>query len=451
MTLSETQTEALDYLEDQTTNEVLIGGGAGGGKSALICYFGLKQSLKYPGARGLLGRAVLKTLRETTLNTFFDIAKKQNVAHTYRYISSPSSMIKFHNGSEILLKDLYAYPQDPEFDELGSLELTWAAVDECNQITAKAKSILRSRIRHRLQEFGIKPKLALSCNPAKNWVKKDFYTPHTLGKLRKNYKFVQSLVDDNPFIDPSYKGSLEELDKTSRERLLLGNWDYSSDPASLIELEAIADIFSNDYVTGTKRFITIDVARKGTDKTVIRVWHGWRSVYRFVESRSSIPGIAAKVREIMSKHQVPLSHVICDEDGVGGGVVDMLNCKGFVANASPFQHDKNNVNYDSVKSQCAWHLARMINAGLVCEAAVVAADELTEELEYIKQRDVDKDGKRRLQSKDLTKLALGRSPDDADTYIMRAWFDLAKLSGPSFINGSAVSEKSAKERTNYSL
>ena len=55
MELSIKQTTALDLLEDKTTNEILFGGGAGGGKTALGCYWQLKMRLKYPNTRGLIG------------------------------------------------------------------------------------------------------------------------------------------------------------------------------------------------------------------------------------------------------------------------------------------------------------------------------------------------------------------------------------------------------------
>ena len=130
MELSIKQSIALDLLEDKTTNEVLFGGGAGGGKTALGCYWQLKQRLKYPNTRGLIGRAVLKTLKETTLVSFFQIAKMQNIISGVHYrFNAQMSQIEFVNGSVILLKDLYAYPSDPNYDELGSLEITDAFID----------------------------------------------------------------------------------------------------------------------------------------------------------------------------------------------------------------------------------------------------------------------------------------------------------------------------------
>ena len=178
MELSIKQTIALDLLEDKTTNEVLFGGGAGGGKTALGCYWQLKQRLKYPNTRGLIGRAVLKTLKETTLVSLFQVAKMQGLfADTHYKYNAQMSQIEFFNGSVILLKDLYSYPSDPNFDELGSLEITDAFIDEANQIEDKARNIIKSRIRYQLDENDLVPKILYTCNPAKNWTYHEFYKP----------------------------------------------------------------------------------------------------------------------------------------------------------------------------------------------------------------------------------------------------------------------------------
>ena len=67
MKLNLKQTQALDLLEDDITEEVTYGGAAGGGKSILGCYFTLKHALKYPETRWVIGRESLTNLKETTL------------------------------------------------------------------------------------------------------------------------------------------------------------------------------------------------------------------------------------------------------------------------------------------------------------------------------------------------------------------------------------------------
>lgn len=434
MKLTVKQTIALDYLEDDITNEVLFGGGAGGGKTALGCYFQIKRRLKYPETRGLIGRAVLKTLKETTLVSFFQVAKIQGLlaGQHYRY-NGQSNQIEFFNGSVILLKDLFQYPSDPNFDELGSLEITDSFIDEANQVTDKAKNIVKSRIRFRLDDYNLIPKQLYTCNPAKNWTYSEFYKPDRDGELEPNKKFIQSLVDDNPFISKHYKQNLLTLDKESKERLLFGNWEYLSDPSSLIDYDKIINSFSNDFVSSGDKYITCDVARFGSDSTVIGVWSGYRvKVYRF--SKKSIVEVANIVRQLMAENSVPISNVLLDEDGVGGGAVDILACKGFVNNSSPLENpiSRTKDNFDNLKSQCYFKLAEKINNDeLFIDCPSNFKQMIVEELEQIKQKSVDNDGKKGIIPKDKVKQLIGRSPDFSDMLAMRMWFEFK----PKFVVG----------------
>jgi hypothetical protein len=434
MKLTVKQTIALDYLEDNITNEVLFGGGAGGGKTALGCYFQIKRRLKYPETRGLIGRAVLKTLKETTLVSFFQVAKIQGLVANqhYRY-NGQSNQIEFFNGSVILLKDLFQYPSDPNFDELGSLEITDSFIDEANQVTDKAKNIVKSRIRFRLDDYNLIPKQLYTCNPAKNWTYSEFYKPDRDNELEPNKKFIQSLVDDNPFISKHYKQNLLTLDKESKERLLFGNWEYLSDPSSLLDYDKIINSFSNDFVSSGDKYITCDVARFGSDSTVIGVWSGYRvKVYRY--SKKSIVEVAQIVRQLMAENSVPISNVLLDEDGVGGGAVDILACKGFVNNSSPLENpiSRTKDNFDNLKSQCYFKLAEKINSDeIYIDCPSNFKQMIVEELEQIKQKSVDNDAKKGIIPKDKVKQLIGRSPDFSDMLAMRTWFEFK----PKFVVG----------------
>lgn len=435
MKLSLKQTKALDYLEDNTTKEVLFGGGAGGGKSALGVYWLAKSCLKYPGSRHMMGRASTKTLKETTLNSFFEICRLQGLKSGthYRYIDNPKSSVVFANGSEILLKDLYSYPSDPNFDELGSLEITSAFIDEANQVTEKAKNIVKSRIRFRIDEFGIIPKLLMTCNPAKNWVYSEFYKPSRDNTLPEEKRFIQSLLDDNPFISKHYKESLLTLDNNSKQRLLYGNWEYDDDPAALMNYDSILNLFTNTFVSkdkdpSRKRYISADIARLGRDQTVIGIWDGLRCIKIVILPKNKVTEAAAMIKRLAHEYNVPLSNIIVDEDGVGGGVVDILGCKGFVNNSSPVENPENGVkeNFSNLKSQCYFALARVANNNemYIENIAVEAKSMLIEELEQVKQKDMDKDGKRAIVGKDKVKEIIGRSPDFSDMLAMRMYFEL---------------------------
>ena len=83
-------------------------------------------------------------------------------------------------------------------------------------------------------------------------------------------------------------------------------------------------------------------------------------------------------------------------------------------------------NFDNLKSQCYFRLADLVNHNkmyLECEDESIK-DLIIEELEQIKQKNMDSDLKKGVIPKDKIKEVLGRSPDFADTIMMRMWFEL---------------------------
>jgi len=424
MRLISKQENAVYYLKDNKTKEVVYGGAAGGGKSALGVLWIIEQCQKYPETRWLIGRSKLKALKETTLNTFFELTSKLELSNQFHY-NSQSGVITWNNKSEILLKDLFLYPADPNFDSLGSLEITGAFVDECNQISHKAWQILKSRIRYKLNEYNLEPKMLGTCNPSKNWVYNQFYIKQKNGTIETDKKFIQALPQDNPHLPASYLESLLSLDENSKQRLYYGNWEYDNDPSKLIDFDKIQNVFTNEFVEGGQMYISADVARFGSDKMVICVWSGFKVIDIISLNKSSIVEIAQLIRELATKYQVPMSNVIIDEDGVGGGVVDMLKgCKGFINNSKALLVENQIVQYQNLKTQCYFKLAELIQSDKIfinCKEQTII-DEITKELEMVKRDKIDSDGKLQIISKEKVKASIGRSPDYSDALMMRMYF-----------------------------
>jgi hypothetical protein len=233
------------------------------------------------------------------------------------------------------------------------------------------------------------------------------------------------LIDDNPYISKHYKENLLTLDSVSKERLLFGNWEYLDDPAQLIDYDKILDSFTNTFVPIGDSFITCDVARFGNDSTVIGIWSGFRvRFYQF--NGKSVVEVAELIKNFATEHKVPTSNIVCDEDGVGGGVVDILRCKGFVNNSSPLVNPvtRQKENFDNLKSQCYFKLADMVNkAELYIQADGKQKQTIIQELEQVKQKSVDNDMKKGVIPKDKVKAAIGRSPDFSDCLAMRMFFE----------------------------
>lgn len=452
MRLTVKQTKALDYLEDRQTTEVVYGGAAGGGKSLLGCYWQIKNRLKYPGSRGLIGRSVMKTLRETTLQTFFQVAAMQGLKREAHYIlTGPNdkerpNCIVFYNDSFIFLKDLAYSPSDPEFSELGSLEITDAFIEECGGIDFRAKDIVTSRIRYRLDDFGLVPKLLMTANPAKNWLYQTFYKPNRDGTLPDYRKFVPALPGENPHLSKEYVKSLSRLDPVTRSRLLEGNWDYENDPLSLIDFRAITDIFNNDHVPvlHNKKCLICDVAMHGSDIFRAGAFYGDVLMEHKQMEKSGGADVLGVIQDMRARHGIRPGSVIYDADGVGA----FIGSKGgFIPGAIPFHGnaapvkmpDDNNTEYANLKSQCGFILAEKVNNGMFYAKGVTSERDrqmLSEELAFIKKSSEYTDGKLRLMPKPLIVEALGRSPDFSDLFLMKNYYDILEATAkkmPGFL------------------
>ena len=440
--LSPKQEEAFDILLDNKTTELFYGGGAGGGKSYLGCVWLVFCCYRYPGSRWLMGRARLKTLKESTLLTMFHVFKimglKKDIDWKYNPMEGVIHFMGEASDSSIYLKDLFQYPADPEFDSLGSTEYTGVFIDEVSEITEKAKNIAMSRIRYKLDEFKTIPKLLMASNPAKNFAYREFWKPWKEDTLPAFRKFVPALVGDNPFISEFYRENLLKLDKNSRERLLFGNWQYDDDPSKLFEYDKINDIFTNAPTGSTKAYISADIARYGSDKTVIIVWRGFHIIEIIIKEKISTKDSSILIDAMAHRHGIPRSQIVIDDDGVGGGVVDnLVGVKGFINNSSPVelkvdQHPTGAYsmpprhNYANLKTQCYFKLADLVSEGKISYSGenIKIKEMIVEDLEQIKVKDANKEGKITIISKEDIIENLGHSPDVGDAIMMRMYFEL---------------------------
>lgn len=432
------QHAAWQKLQDKTTRFVVFGGGAGGGKSFLGCEWLLTNCYFYPGTRWFIGRNSLKDIRESTLISWYKVLKHHGIKgdSLFKY-NGQDYYFQFHNGSRIDLVDMGYYPSDPFFERFGSAEFTGGWCEECGEVTNMAFQIISSRIgRMYNDKYNLLGKVLLTCNPTKrNFLYKDFYQPWKKGELPTDKAFIQSLHGDNPYKDSGYGDVLDQLKGVARQRLLLGDWEYDEDANSLIEYEKILDIFRNKHMNGGVHYITVDVARKGQDTTVIGLWSGF-GVKLYQYSKLLTTEVTKKVQQLQAKYLISVSNIIVDEDGVGGGVVDQLRCQGFVNNSRPLPNYENpqtdikgNIiveNFDNLRSQCYFRLADRINKGHLfvdCEEPEIV-EKIIEELEWVKQKDIDSDKKKGVIPKEDIKEAIGRSPDFSDTLMMREYFEL---------------------------
>lgn len=433
------QHQAYQILQNKTTQYLLFGGGAGGGKSWLGCEWLLTNCYFYPGSRWFIGRKELKRLMSSSYITWLKVCRQHNIPASDWKLNGQYNFIEFTNGSRIDLLDLAYQPADPMYERFGSLEYTGGWIEEAEEIEFICFDVLKTRVgRFRNEEFGqIPAKLLLTCNPTQNWLYRIFYKPFKSGGPMSTLAFVRSLYMDNPYTASTYGAQLNSIsDPILRARLRDGLWEYTMDDLQLVSYDAILELFVNKVENG-KRYLSADIARMGSDKIVYGRWRGFNLYMIEEKTKQSLNTTESDIRDIMTRDGIPYNRAVVDEDGVGGGVVDHLyGINGFMGGRSALPDPISEIKgyYKNLRSQCYYILADKINKHEIAISADVTESQresIIEELQQIRRVDAASDAPLQVVPKDDMKEALGRSPDYADTMMMRMYFELLK-SAPSY-------------------
>lgn len=421
---------------DPNITDIVYGGAKGGAKSWTGASLIFGDALIYPETMYFIARKKLNDLRKFTVPTINQVFQGWGVDDRYYKYNGQDSVYNLYNGSKVFLLDAAPQPSDPLYMRFGSMTMTRGWIEEAGEFEEAAKNNLVASIgRWKNDVYNLPPKVLQTCNPAKNYLYREYYRPHKDGKLDHWKAFIQAFPQDNKMLPAGYVENLmRTLSKNEIERLIRGNWEFDDDPSVMMDYEKICDIFTNTHVEHGEKRITVDAARFGGDRIVIIEWDGWRGKVR-VFQKQGLDVTAQKIEESRLRLKCGHSDILVDEDGVGGGIVDFYKCKGFVNNSSPLPSPdapygddgkQPKENFDNLKSQCYYRYAKRVNDNgvyLDCDDTEIRAL-IIEEHEVIKQRNMDSDLKRGVIPKDEMKELLGRSPDFADTMMMRELFEL---------------------------
>lgn len=368
---------------------------------------------------------------QSTYLTFVKVCRFHKIPQTEWHLNGQYNYIEFRNGSRIDLLDLKFLPRDPLYERFGSLEYSDGAVEEAGEVHYLAVDVLKSRVgRHLNNELGIKPCSLYTGNPAKNWTYLEFYKPWKEKRLGKSKAFIQALYKDNHFTAEAYGKQLNQIkDLVTRQRLMLGIWEYADSPDTMINFDFITDLFTNTITKKDKeKFLVCDLADIGQDRTVITLWEGLECYKIIVYQGQATDETEDDIKILLRDEKIPYSHTVIDKGGLGTGTVNHLKgTKGFLSNASPFRNPKTGreENFKNLRSQCGYKLAELVNnhkMSVKCDN-MEWRDLIQQEMSQLKVKNQDKDTKRQIISKEEIKEILGHSPDFLDNLMMRMYFE----------------------------
>ena len=244
-------------------------------------------------------------------------------------------------------------------------------------------------------------------------------------------------------VNPGYLANLLSQDKATKSALLDGNWKVVITENDVYDYARFAGMFENSFSRKTgQKYITADIALKGSNKFVIIVWDGYEAIDIEILDKSDGGQVIDALKKMAAKHGVQNVDICFDNDGVGGFV------DGFIVGANPFNNGGQVMevrdpasgklikeNYFNLKTQCYYRSANNVAKGEVIISEYVAnkmyddrmtvRQRLMYERKAIKRDKTDSDGKLRIIGKDEMKVILnGESPDLMDAFMMREYFEL---------------------------
>jgi hypothetical protein len=244
---------------------------------------------------------------------------------------------------------------------------------------------------------------------------------------------------DNPTLPKEeLEKAKSEMDADTYRQEIMA--EYVDNAGALFHYDALVDVFSNTVTLDKDKFMIVDIADDGSDKTVFSVWQGLEEIEREEYAHLNTENIIDKTREKAGLHKVPYSHIAVDAIGVGAGVASssiLTGIIGYKSSYAPIKTDHSIVmlpnvhyrkdaplvsEYANLRSQCVFILADHVNNHKIASRVTGQHKERTIE-ELTLYQDASKgDGKRMATQKDDIRELLGRSPDHSDTWIMRMYF-----------------------------
>lgn len=266
-----------------------------------------------------------------------------------------------------------------------------------------------------------------------------------LAETDPSYECFHFTSKDNPHLSRAELDLIEkeyaDNPQAYRQEILA---EHIDNKGALFNFSALVDVFSNTIVKTLDKYLIIDVSgvNEGNDKTKFSYWEGLEEYRRETYEGLNQETLVQTIREKIAVEKIPMSHVLIDAVGIGEFVAAsplLDGCVAFKSSYAAFKTDTSIVllpnvgytkeapkvsDYKNLRSQCTFLLSEKVNNHKIASRVVAEQKEAIIE-ELSNYQDVSKgDGKREVTAKEDIKKAIGHSPDDSDTWIMRMYFEI---------------------------
>lgn len=193
---------------------------------------------------------------------------------------------------------------------------------------------------------------------------------------------------------------------------VLGNFPTEADD-QVVGLRAVEEAREREGAPGTPVIIACDVARFGSDETVIAVRRGNQIRLARAYNGRSLMETCGQIVDVARATGTDAFRIVVDDTGLGGGVTDRLREQGWPVEAFNGGDRATDPDlYPNRRSEAWFSFAEQVGVIDLDADEQLAADLVAPRYA------LDSAGRRVVEKKEQTKRRLGRSPDRADAVLM---------------------------------
>jgi len=419
--LKSKQQIVIEALNNPKVHTIVLIGSVGTGKTDIAAHASISICYEFPKTYFPVIRANLSTAKRSVIPSYLEMLDKMNFIENedYRFNRQDNEILFIHNKSKITFIEADA-TKDRQARKLKGINATANHIDEADELTEIMFITAVSR-RGRRNENGQPSVSIITMNPNDTYLKRRFYDPWRAGTLEKGVLVIEFNLEDSW----QSKDDIDMMKSNPRpwqERYLFNNWDYADDDLNLFKYRYFTSAIKNELDGNAMRVIGYDVARSGTDRSVIALWYGKTlvdiKIIKDHHDQMTTDDQALELIKYSIQNAVLPQNISIDAVGIGVGVIDHMKSKGmlvreFVSGAKALS-DK----YDNLRSQVIFEFAQGLEKGIISiyEGCPFRNELINEAMAH--NHNID-DKRLSVESKDKVKTRTGSlSPDILDAVVM---------------------------------
>lgn len=428
--LTPKQQKVIDYVNDATIHTIVLIGAIGTGKTDIAAHASISIAYQFPKTYWTVVRQNISTARKSIIPSYLEMLDMMNFieGEDYNFNKQLSEITIIHNNSKIVFVEA-DITKDRQGRKIKGINATGNHIDEADELHESMFVMATSRRGRRNTEG--QPSLSIiTMNPNDTFLREKYYKPWKDGTLQKGVAVVEFTIEDSW----QTKEDIEAMLSNPRpwvERYIKNNWDFDDDDMSLFKYRYFAAALTDTLNSEAIRYAGYDVARSGTDRSVIAMWYGKTDksprtlvdiqIFKDKDEQMTTDDQALQVIKFATQNAILPQHLAIDAVGIGVGVVDHAKSKGinyvqFVSGAVPTA--KAESKYDKLRSEVIFEFAQGLERGeiKIYEGCPYRNELISEAMAHLHKVT---DRKLSVESKDeVKKRTGGLSPDLFDSVIM---------------------------------